>query len=459
MSISRSSTMRWSRAGFCLAAAVFCCASPANAYDTAAVGYNQLLAELGIATPNGAGVTVSQIEAPFGPAYAPNTSLFPGKSFTLMSPGSGVSGHATTVAGNFYGSGIGAGITSVHLWDANHFLQEGLLDVANTGVAPLNETAKVENHSYMGSFGSTALDSDALRRLDYMVNTDDVIVVVAQNNGVSTTIPALLDTAYNTISVGLTNGVHSAGFTTFDVAGRIKPDIVAPESATSYATPIVAAAAAQMVQVANSHSWTNGAHNQTVKAVLLAGATKSEFASWSRTSTRPLDLRYGAGELNVYRSYHILAAGEHEAGTIATVPNIGWDFSTTTAGTKKYFFDLTTPVRELTASLIWNRLVDDPSVVGFDTAAFVANLDLKLSTASGFTVGTMIDQSVSTVDNVELIYLTNLLPGRYVWEVSSPTTGMNYALAWYTEVPEPGGLTALIGLVLVLRRRSRLASV
>ncbi len=442
-------------AAFCLAAAVLSCAHSARAYDTYAVGYDQLLAELGGATPTGVGVTVSQIEAPEGSAYAPNISLFPGKSFTLMSPGSGVSGHATTVAGNFYGSGIGAGITNVHLWEGNHFLQSGLLKVNTAGVAPLHETAKVENHSYMGTFGSTALDSDALRRLDYMVNTDDVIVVVAQNNGVSTTVPALLDTAYNTISVGLSNGVHSAGFTSFDVAGRIKPDIVAPESATSYATPIVAAAAAQMVQVANDHSWSNGAHNQTVKAVLLAGATKQEFPGWARTSTRPLDLRYGAGELNVYRSYHILTAGEQEASTVTSVQKTGWDFSSTAVASQKYFFDLTTPVKELTASLIWNRLVDDPSVAGFDTAAFVANLDLKLSSASGFTVGSLIDQSVSTVDNVELIYQTNLLPGRYVWEVSSPTVGANYALAWYTEVPEPGGLSVGIGILVILRRRTR----
>ena len=46
------------------------------------------------------------------------------------------------------------------------------------------------------------------------------------------------------LAVGLTNGGSSYGPTSVDGTGRVKPDLVTPSSQTSYATPMVASAAA-----------------------------------------------------------------------------------------------------------------------------------------------------------------------------------------------------------------------
>jgi hypothetical protein len=87
-------------------------------------------------------------------------------------------------------------------------------------------------------------------------------------------------------------------------------------------------------------------------------------------------------------------------------------------------------------------------------AAIVPNLDLTLYNATtGFVVGSVLASSVSTVDNVELIYFTGLAPGQYALGVSSDTIGTDYGLAWVATVPEPGStsLLALGGLGLAVR--------
>jgi hypothetical protein len=272
-----------------------------------------------------------------------------------------------------------------------------------------------------------------------MIDRDKAIAVVGANNGSSSTLPRLLMHSYNGISVGRTDGNHSAGFTTIDGAGRIKPEIVVPQSATSYATPVVGAAAALLLEQANTSAMTDATNPETVKAILLAGATKSEFPSWDRTTTRPLDDIYGAGELNVYRSYHILTAGEQPASPSSVVAAQGWDFNATTAGSNYYFFDVAanTALSELSALLTWHRVITDGDPVSptiWDPQSSLADLNLKLYSASGFTLGSLLDSSLSTVDNLEHVYFssgtTALRAGRYALEVSAAAAGTDYGLAW-----------------------------
>ncbi len=65
----------------------------------------------------------------------------------------------------------------------------------------------------------------------------------------------------------------------------------------------------------------------------------------------------------------------------------------------------------------------------------------------------LLDQSISTVDNVELLYLKYLAPGRYAMSVTWDTRYIDYALAWFsgnllpelpTTVPEPSSLLMLL---------------
>ena len=383
---------------------------------------------------------VTQTEAPVqidaGPPeyyyYLPDTTLgeFSGKTFTVLSPSGGLSGHATGVGQFYYGSAtsFAPGVTSIHSYEANDWFDgvspNGFLNYGTTG-APNAETQSIQNHSWIGTIdhGGNG-DVQALRRFDYAIQQSGFLGVVALNNGDPGNVPALLGSSYNGVCVGRTDGGHSYGTNTADGTGRTKPEIVAPAGATSYSTPMVASAAAMLRQVAAG----DAAKPVTMKAILMAGATKSQFPGWSRSATHPLDAVYGAGQLNVYYSHHILAAGQQAASTITTVSRQGWDYGTTNAGSRLYFFDVPAGgTSSLSAILTWNRTISGtfPS-----PSSSLANLTLKLYAASDFTVGAQIDSSASTVDNVEHVYEPALAAGRYAIEVTADQPGVAYGLAW-----------------------------
>jgi hypothetical protein len=426
-----SRSLPFLRAAVC---AVVCTGTASAGYKDD-IGWTKLAAELGGALPNGAGVGVSQVEAPESAGnFGPNTAAadFTGKTFTLKSGPAGNSGHATLVAGYYYGlSGIASGVQSIDLYEANNWIGAGFLKT-NTTAAPATETRSIQSHSWVAPTFSSAVD--ALRRLDFAIQQDEFLAVVGLNNGNAGSVPALLAGNYNGLSVGLTNGGHSYGTNTADGAGRTKPELVAPESFTSFSTPMVSATAAMLHQVAP----TNGRKVVALKSILLAGATKTQFPGWSRTTTRPVDTIYGAGQVNAYRSYHILNAGEQNASGAVSVGARGWDLNTTAAAGRLYFFDVPAgnTASDFSVLLTWNRVVADgnplPTQWSSPTSS-LANLTLKLYAATGFAVGSLVDSSESTVDNIEHIYRPLLAPGRYALEVTSPTTGVEYGVAWYSQ--------------------------
>jgi hypothetical protein len=332
---------------------------------------------------------------------------------------------------------------------------------------------KVQNSSWVvyaftasESFTSAQIGADALRRLDYVVERDQVISVVGVGN--STQMPQAMAGAYNAIVVGMSDATSSVGPTSIETAGRSKPDIVAPgkfpyaTSSSSYATPRVSAAAALLVETGSTMtSAADAAHPETIKAILLAGATKDSLPSWSHTSTQPLDTRYGAGLLNIDHSHRILTAGEQEASNSSLVASTGWDFDSITAGgSKNYFFDITagTQLDQLSIVGNWLRHIELTPGDGIAGSALLtpslANIDLRLYEATGFDAGTLLAESISTVDNVEHVFKTDLPAGRYMISVSS-NLDWDYALAWDAQtsvVPEPAawvlwlvGLAALAG--------------
>jgi hypothetical protein len=209
---------------------------------------------------------------------------------------------------------------------------------------------------------------------------------------------------------------------------------------------------------------TNAAQSETMKAILLAGATKAEFSDWDRTSTRPLDEFYGAGELNVYNSYEILTGGEFDGSTTEPTMGVGdrgWDYGLLNAGSPVFYdIDLTGTggATDLSVLLTWNIDVNDtdPGAL-FIPSTVLANMDLRLFDSSGSFLGSLVDQSISSVDNVEHIFASSLGPGRYTLQVSSNLTH-DYAIAWRFDalaIPEPGGLLllSLCGLWLATARR------
>ncbi|MBC8041477.1 MAG: hypothetical protein H7Y06_13105 [Opitutaceae bacterium] len=413
------------------------------------VGYTRLQQTFPSEAPVSPAGGVTQAEAPDGSAnYAPDTAspLFTGNTFDLKSGASGANGHAHAVASYFYGntSSLLSSPLPVDLYNANNWLGSGFLNYGQSA-APASENRRVQNHSWISMFDTSQATTSQInsavtninQRLDFAIDRDGFTSVVGMGNGASTTLPDLLGQSYHSLSVGLVNGSHSAGLTAWDGAGRMKPDLVAFEGVTSYSTPQVASAAALISEkIRNtpySPALSTADYPRLTKALLLAGAAKEPLPFWSRPdTTKPYDSVYGAGALNVFLSHRILIAGQQPAHPSGTVAETGWDVNTANS-TRLYFFDIPSggTSTHFSAALSWHR-----SLIFFAGSFFgpaLTNLDLKLFTATGTTLGTQIDASLSTVDNVEHLYQATLAPGRYALQVSLTNgSATPYALAWRT---------------------------
>lgn len=350
------------------------------------LGYNALSTQWGASLPTGAGVAVTQVEASIiaeidDPNDAdPNkviqrfqwmpsvtttgTGDFSGVNFTFRSPPppatavtspkvvtgteSAFSSHAFTVGGNFYGNAnsFTPGIVNVDSYEADDWLGSGILEGGQLGVLPnpTQNLSRVANHSYAGKIlytsgpfvGTTNVSAtlDLLKRIDFLVERDDMINVVGMQNGsngtqvatIGTLIGSNTDTimsyAANTISVGRSNLGHWNGTPTSlgqdPVYGRNgddttslnyrehpRPDLVAPAAATSYATPLVSSAAAFLIDASRAHAplsvnplsadpWSTTSYvspripsqtiyaadtSEVIRAALMAGADRKFFNS------------------------------------------------------------------------------------------------------------------------------------------------------------------------------------
>lgn len=448
------------------------------------IRFTQLKAELGASLPTGAGVSVMQVElatpTTTGTAwsidsggYAFNASTeFSGKTITPRSASYATDdtsvNHASTVAQFFYGNSVSTapGITTVDTYEVNNWLVGGFLNTT-TGYLPLNtSTVRIANHSWVGTTGTTSLDLEVLHRLDYVVQREDMIQVVGVNNPGGSA-QSLLSSSFNSIAVGLTNGNAASGTTALDslyTSGRTKPDIVAPHGSwTSLATPMVSAAAALLVQTGHNNaslsagSYVNSLTGMTirnaetpevVKAALMAGADRSvgitNYRAAGHQTSNGLDDRYGAGELDIYNSYHIIAGGETDAG--GTIAGSGFDYASSfsKSATATYSF---TGTRSVSGSLVWNAFVNS------SLTATLANFDLQLYQVGNLTP---IASSTSTGNNTENIFWSGLDPHlTYQFKISRTDSlgAWDYGFAWV--VPEPGSLSFLCAASLLLGRRRR----
>ncbi|MDB4614089.1 hypothetical protein OAH18_00215 [bacterium] len=417
-----------------------------------AVGYDRLLSERGAALETGAGVKAALVEANSGTGrYMPTTdsSEFVGKAFEDRTGSAvGPSGHANSVGQRFFGNtqSMVPGVNDVVSFEANSWLVSALnTSEENT---PIDHTdIHVMNHSYAGST-SVRTSEIILEAVDQIVDLNDLTSVVAGTGG------TLIAPSYNSITVGRT--AATSGFQTSVYGnGRSKPDIVAPDSAASYVTPIVSSAASLLHAKAMTMGEADGQRSETIKAVLMAGATKDEFTNWNRTTANPLDTVHGAGELNIYNSYHIMEAGQFDGATGIgnVVGSTGWDYSLTLDPDNplSWVFSIDS-MHDLSIMLNWNLHLNDNPDETLLPRRVLANLDLRLYDSSN----TLIDSSLSSVDNLEHIYAKSLAAGTYRIEVAGDSS-TDFALAWQvTAVPEPGAMLVLLMLTGVgVLRRSR----
>ena len=406
-------------------------------------GYSTLQAELGSSMPDGTGIPVMLSEATVSGFYLPQgttgtvpypgAGIFAGKTITPYSGASSTSSHAETVLGNLCGAGqsLAPGVSAVHAWLADDF---ALTLLGND--PPPSFSGSVQNHSWAGTVGDSALDIEIMRKLDLLVDRDGATITTPLNNGGS--MASLLANAYHSITVGVFSGNHPTSHSNLDGIGRMKPDIVVDQPYTSFAAPAVAGAAALLLDTIRP-GFPDADDPRVVKAILLAGATKQNLPGWHRTGpTRPYDEIFGAGELNVLNAYHILAAGRQSASDAAVRSHRGWDIATTSGNARRYFFEVPQGrwANTFSAAITWHRHFSD----GLSTMN-LSDLNLRLVKASDFVVGSTVDECTSSADNVEHLFRRNLPPGQYALEVTSTAADETFAIAWEAQLGSGPALT------------------
>ncbi|MFK7789849.1 MAG: S8 family serine peptidase [Phycisphaeraceae bacterium] len=403
--------------------------------------------------PMGRDIAVGQVEGNLDTGYLANTQHrdLPGTGFIPESGKSKLNGHATTVATYIAGpQSAGQGVRSVHAWTVNDWITAGYLNTGTTDNPRTDHPARVFNHSWISPKSPSA--PIVLRRIDYQIDTQDVLVVAGVNNQLGE-IPDLLASAYNTISVGSTAGKHSDALTTTEGEGRCKPEIVAPGNLTSWSTGVVTGVCAALLEyadrmVAEDEKGPNkdAAKSEVIKAALFAGAHRD--SNWAPPEGEPLDRKFGAGVVDLDRALVILDGGHAEPDK-PTKQRYGWSFATIEPGKlRTYTFTIDQEQGETGIALVWHRRVlgGKVNLVNNQTGdsreiwnltAFVPNLNLGLTKAGPGGGQTMIATSSSQVDNVELIHVPKLDPGTYTLRIvrrpDDTKMAWDYAIAWRIE--------------------------
>ncbi len=368
------------------------------------IGWDALVDRVGLEhVPTGADVIVGQVEAANSNGYySPDADNpeFDGKYIIRRSGGSATpSNHATGVGKRFYGldTSIAPGVWFINCFEANDWVQGGFLNVgAGPSTPPEGAMGaqKIWSHSWVGSFGSTALDQEALRRMDWTIDRDDTVFAVGLNNG-GDQMP-LLAYSYNAISVGRRDGDHASGDVPagFEGEGRMMPSITGPENTTSDSTPIVAASVAVLTEMVRTDDAidADGEQPEVLKAILMAGAKHQgvDGADWTNNApqsgpdrgwtARPLDESVGAGHLHIDHAHETMSAGRTtptaNAPTAPASGQHGWSFDALDAGEQRWWrFTLPDGAAKFAVAAAWNRTVPSnfgqPAVADFDLELFV----------------------------------------------------------------------------------------
>ncbi len=396
------------------------------------IGYTELQQEFGAALPDGSNLTVLQVD---GPDSSRNWRPSPsgGLAYLKMSypidpiPSIGYASHATAVANYLANSSTSVLPRLGELQVASCTLYPGLSLRTGMFVGPKPATWDLENHSYEADM--TNLNLNALQLMDFRINQDQVAVFVSLPNSTGSMVP-LWGNSYHTITVGTATGRHSRGGTNLEGSGRMKPDLVGTATYTSYCTPIVASAAGVLIgETKRTAALAAAKDPRTIKALLMAGATKEEFPAWAQTSAQPLDRIYGAGQVHIGNSYRMLLAGRQPAGT-AWRSVKGWDLGTSGTSAVYYFEVPAGQTLKFSTVLTWHRVLTATNTYWVNFASTLPDLNLRLRNSNAsFALGTVVAESTSALDNVEHIYRAALPAGYYALEVSGPA-GTPYGLAW-----------------------------
>jgi hypothetical protein len=457
------------------------------------------------APARGQSLTVQQVEAfenpPTNTHYAPvdfagsttaTSGGFPGITFHAQANATDtLSGHAGTVANQFYAPGTFANpfVTNVFNQTANNFINalntQGTLAVGQPLPGGFGNGIKVSNHSYVADFGNATADENAIRRIDFVVNNEDVTFVAGAVTGGAFANQNLVWSSRNSLAVRGDNAGTpfdpSAGANTI-TAGKRRADVWS-DNESSFATGRVSGFATALIGQATALTFPDATHNQVVRSLIMTGADTTAVGtttgSWTSNTANNLSTTLGAGKANYANSLSILQSGERTLQTVtgSTTPNVvssspkGFAFGNSLLGQKQAIvINAPDGISELDATLDWNVTQQttggtiDTSDAGRRFADF--SLDLRTATLSGgqFTLGaSALPQtglsSNATLDNVEHLYFTgtggSLPGGTYAFVIGGDPSltvpvGFSYSIV---AAPEPGAGLLLLPVAMLFRRR------
>ncbi len=454
----------------------------------------------------GQSVTVQQVEAftnsPTNTNYAPvnfngsataTSGSYPGITFHAQANTTDtVSGHAGDVANSFYGSASVAPpyVTTVYAQSANNFLNGLNVQLDNGPSQPLpsgiGNGVRVSNHSYVGGSGNAMIEENIIRRIDYVVHSEDVVFVAGAVTGAGVfTNNNLVWASRNALSVrGDSAGSPFNPTANTITAGKQRADVWS-DDLSSYATGRVSGFATALIGQATSLGLANATRNQVVRSLVLTGADKSAVGSvtgpWTRDTANNLSTTLGAGKANYAQSLSILQSGERAIQTVSggTTANVvssslkGFAFGTSTTGQQAIVINAPNGISTLTATLVWNVTQQTTGGVSIDTSdagRVFANLALELRTAT-FSNGQYVLgaaalsqtglSSDAALDNAEHLYFNgsggSLPPGTYAFVITGDPSriaeiGFSYNVV---PVPEPVGCLALLPVALLFLKRRR----
>ncbi|MDB5322429.1 MAG: hypothetical protein JWN40_4060 [Phycisphaerales bacterium] len=439
-----------------------------------------------------------------GSTIQPGTGNFVGITFNALANTTNTfSPHAATVGGNYYGVGTVAHpfVNSAYIDEVDNFLNNVVKTQTISSssapapgrVAPVGVNVRVSNHSYIASYPTLASDQDAVRRMDYLINRDQLVFVAAAATSVvgSTQPNAYLPwSARNSLAVRGDDSVllFNPGLTP---PGKTHADLwgtgLNGDNTGSYVTGAVSGYAAALIGQSQllGPTFSPAGHEQVVRSLLMTGADKTAVSAnngaWSNQTANHLSVGLGAGKVRYNTSLDILNAGPRAIASVAassigsataSATTKGWAYGTSVNGDQAIVVYAPNGIDDVTATLNWNVTQPDvgSNINSLPTATIFPDLNLELRPVTpnggGFTVGAAIAdpglQSASTganSDNIEHLYSTNDLPGGYYAFIihgdASKTVpyGFSYNI---TPVPEPTGLVLLVlGAAPLLRRRRR----
>lgn len=374
----------------------------------------------------GNGVKIGQIEV-----GVPNTSDSELGGKVIAINGS-IDEHATNVAKFMHAVAPDAQIYSIGLGENIYLSQfySSVETLLSYGVSVINMSA-----SWPRTNSGDYWYSSAEQWLDHISGTHEATFVqVAGNtgNGMDIKDPGL---ACNIITVGAINDNHTGNTLTDDWLyegsasgnggsdGCAKPDVLAPGTlsrsnnvdriGTSYAAPIVAGLAAQMMQYDSSLK----TRARPVKAILSACCDRkvSSKRGVVETMEEGLTPEQGAGVVNALRMYTILSQNKYMSGNFTSE-----DFKT------QIF--LKSPCN-VSATWIRENGVSNHTSGSVGVSAY-QNLDLYLYSPTGEQLDSLVNMSYT-----EMVYRNNPTPGVYTVQLYKRDGNTNrtiwFALAWY----------------------------